>query len=92
MDTVQFNNDNQLENEFKSLTIDEFKEMWDRAKRIRAYYAKLNAYNIVLEITGTEIRADDYTCYSLGPYTLIVLYYKKDIVATIELKYIKKVY
>jgi len=82
-----------LENEKKGLTIEEFVEMWKKAKEFRSLWKIDN--NIVVEITGTEIWADSYRigCYEgVVGYDLVALYYKGKLVAMVELKNIKEVY
>jgi len=82
------NMENKIENkENKILTVRQFEELWNEAK---GYH---DGYNMILERNETEIRADDFRYdYGEGENTMIVLYYKGDIIAFIRLKEIKMVY
>ena len=82
-----------LVNESKDLTIEEFIEMWNKAKNFRSLWKF--KYNVILETNGTEIRADNYRigcCEDVIGHDLVALYYKGELVAMVELKNIKKVY
>ena len=63
---------NEIKNDF--LTIEEFKEMWNRAKEKNK---ELNVnYNIVVDINNTEINADDYLIQYVNEEYLVYIFYK----------------
>jgi len=73
-----------------SLTIEEFKEMWNRAKE-KSKELNVN-YNIVVDINNTEINADDYLIQYVNGEYLVYIFYKGYCIANINLKYIKLIY
>jgi len=81
-----------MENEVNnySLTIEEFKEMWDRAKE-KSKGLNIN-YNIVVDINNNEINADDYLIQYINGEYLVYIFYKGYCIANIYLKYIKLIY
>ena len=72
------------------LTIEEFKEMWDRAKE-KSKELNVN-YNIIVDINNSEINADDYLIQYINGEYLIYIFYKGYCIANIYLKYIKLIY
>ena len=79
-----------VEMENVSLTIEEFKEMWNRAKE-KSKELNVN-YNIVVDINNTEINADDYLIQHVNGEYLVYIFYKGYCIANIYLKYIKLIY
>jgi len=79
-------------NEIKnsSLTIEEFKEMWNRAKE-KSKELNIN-YNIIVDINNSEINADDYLIQYVNGEYLVYIFYKGYCIANIYLKYIKLIY
>ena len=79
---------NEVKNDF--LTIEEFKEMWNRAEE-KNKELSVN-YNIVVDINNTEINADDYLIQYVNGEYLVYIFYKGYCIANINLKYIKLIY
>jgi len=79
-------------NEIKnfSLTIEEFKEMWNRAKE-KSKELNIN-YNIIVDVNNSEINADDYLVQYINGENLVYIFYKGYCIANIYLKYIKLIY
>jgi len=73
-----------------SLTIEEFKEMWNSAKE-KSKELNIN-YNIIVDVNNGEINADDYLIQYFNGEYLIYLFYKGYCIANIYLKYIKLIY
>jgi len=73
-----------------SLTIEEFKEMWNRAKE-KSKELNIN-YNIVVDINNNEINADNYLIQHINGEYLVYIFYKGYCIANIYLKYIKLIY
>jgi hypothetical protein len=83
------------ENVNNGLTLNEFDRLWNIANNFIGRVRGWLDHNIVLEVTGSEIMADDYRVDYYDDDTrngLIIFYYKGYLVAKIELKYIKDVY
>ena len=79
---------NEVKNDF--LTIEEFKEMWNRAEEKNK---ELNVnYNIIVDINNTEINADEYLIQYVNGEYLVYIFYKGYCIANIYLKYIKLIY
>jgi len=73
-----------------SLTIEEFKGMWDRAKE-KNKDLNIN-YNIIVDINNSEINAEDYLIQHVNGEYLVYIFYKGYCIANIYLKYIKLIY
>jgi len=74
--------------ENRELTLTEFREMWYNAKKINDA-----GPNVVHEITGTIIVADDYDIVHDEFGDIIVdLYYKGGFIAEVKLKYIRNIH
>ena len=79
-----------VEMENVSLTIEEFKGMWDRAKE-KNKDLNIN-YNIIVDINNSEINAEDYLIQHVNGEYLVYIFYKGYCIANIYLKYIKLIY
>jgi hypothetical protein len=79
--------------ENKGLIMKEFEEMWDKAQETKRGFRGIIDYNVVVDVSETEIKADDYLVeVNEGENSSIFLYYKTHKIAKIKLKYIKRVY
>jgi hypothetical protein len=82
--------------ENKGLTLQEFENMWVRGLENKRFFEGILDYNVIVDFSDTEIKADDYEIQKYDKdneeYTLIYLYYKKLQIASIRLGKIKLVY
>jgi len=84
-----------VKNKHKGLTLSEFGRIWNDVNKSPDRIKGWSDHNIVLEVTGSQIMADDYRVDYYDDDSkngLLIFYYRGFIVARIELKYIKDVY
>jgi hypothetical protein len=78
----------------KGLSLKEFEELWNNAKKQLDWTMGLVDYNIVVDFNGTEIFADDYKAlFTFWPeHTVILLYYRGHKTGEIKLRNVKFIY
>jgi len=83
--------DNKTEN--KILTIEEFKELWNKSAQFDSYFKYVIKYTTIVDKCGTRIEAKDYMIDFTNEGDVIInLYNENGFIAEVKLKNIIEVY
>jgi len=79
--------------EDKVLTIEEFKELWNKSSQFDSYFKSMIKYTTIIDKCENRIKAEDYSIEFTNEGDIVInLYWGKEIIADVKLKNIVNVF